>query len=202
MATIGYARVSTKDQSLDIQIEQLEAAGCTKIFREKVSGSQVDNRPKLRRMISVVEAGDVVIVARLDRLARSTRDLLCIIDDLTAKGAKLRSIAEPWLDTTSDLGQLVMTILGGLAQFERSLIMARTQAGIAKAKENGVQFGRKRRLNAKQKQIIGERYRKGETITELAADFGVGVGTIHRALHEGEAAADAMPLLGIDVNAV
>jgi DNA invertase Pin-like site-specific DNA recombinase len=187
MTTIGYARVSTKDQSLDIQNEQLEAAGCAKVFAEKVSGAQADNRPKLQKMLRSVEPGDVVIITRLDRLARSTRDLLCIVDELTSRGAKLRSLAEPWCDTTSDLGQLVLTILGGLAQFERSLIMTRTQAGIAKAKENGVEFGRPRRLNARQKQIIAERYTKGETIAQLAAEFECGVGTIHRAIHGGNA---------------
>ncbi len=183
MTTIGYARVSTKDQSLDIQIKQLGDAGCTKIFREKVSGANADNRSQLQKMLRSVQSGDVVIVARLDRLARSTRDLLAIVDELTSRGAKLRSLAELWCDTTSDLGQLVLTILGGLAQFERSLIMARTQAGIAKAKENGVEFGRPQRLNARQKQIIAERYTKGETIAQLAAEFECGIATIHRAIY-------------------
>jgi DNA invertase Pin-like site-specific DNA recombinase len=182
MTTIGYARVSTRDQSLEIQIEQLKAAGCEKIFHEKQSGAKSDNRPQLARLLKAVGPGDVVVITRLDRLARSSRDLLNIIHDLNEAGAAFRSLADPWCDTTTPHGKLILTVLGGLAEFERTLIMSRTEAGIQRAREMGKTFGRPVRLNAKQKRIIADRYGRGETITALAADFEVGVATIHRAL--------------------
>jgi DNA invertase Pin-like site-specific DNA recombinase len=184
MATIGYARVSTRGQDLTLQQEALKAAGCEKVFFEKISGAKSD-RLQLTRLLKAVDIGDIVIVTRLDRLARSTRDLLNTIHALTEAGAKLRSLAEPWCDTTTSLGELVLTILGGLAQFERSLIMARTQAGIMKARELGVTFGRPPRLNTRQKRMIAERYAKGETMAALAEEFGVGEATVWRALHLG-----------------
>jgi DNA invertase Pin-like site-specific DNA recombinase len=182
MAIIGYARVSTNGQDLTLQEEQLKAAGCTRIYAEKKSGAKSD-RPKLKRLLNEVDQGDVVIVTRLDRLARSTLDLLHIVDTLTKAGAQFRSLADAWCDTTTPHGKLMLTILGGLAEFERNLIMCRTQAGIARARELGVAFGRPRRLNARQKQIIAERYANGETMRELADAFSVSEPTIWRALH-------------------
>ena len=173
MTTIGYARVSTRDQDLTLQHEALRAAGCTKVFAEKRSGARSD-RPQLARLLRAVAPSDVVVVTRLDRLARSTLDLLNTVDVLTKAGAEFRSLADAWCDTTTPHGKLMLTVLGGLAEFERSLIMARTQAGIAKARELGVTFGRPVRLNARQRRLIAERYGRGETMRELAADFGVG----------------------------
>ena len=184
MATkYGYARVSTTSQDLTLQQEALAKAGCAKVYYEKLSGARSDNRPQLCRLLKVVNVGDVVIVTRLDRLARSTRDLLNTVHELTEAGAKLRSIAEPWCDTTTPLGELVMTILGGIAAFERSLIMARTQAGIAKAREIGKDFGRPPKLNARQKRMIADRYAQGGTMQALADEFGVSQPTIWRAVH-------------------
>jgi DNA invertase Pin-like site-specific DNA recombinase len=179
---IGYARVSTQGQDYTLQEEALKAAGCTRLFQEKISGARSDNRPKLCRLLKGLEPGDVVIVTRLDRLARSSRDLLNLIHDINTAGASFRSIADPWCDTTTPHGKLILTVLGGLADFERSLIMARTQAGIARARELGVTFGRPVRLNSRQKGMIAERYARGETMAALAADFGVGDATIWRAL--------------------
>jgi DNA invertase Pin-like site-specific DNA recombinase len=179
---VGYARVSTRGQDLDLQFEQLKATGCTKVFHEKMSGARSD-RPQLARMLKSLASGDVVVITRLDRLARSTLDLLNTVDAITTAGAEFRSVADAWCDTTTPHGKLMLTVLGGLAEFERSLIMARTQAGIEKAKANGVTFGRPMRLNPRQKRLIAERYSKGETMSELAVDFGVGVATVHRALH-------------------
>ena len=181
MTTIGYARVSTRDQDLTLQHEALRAAGCTKVFAEKRSGARSD-RPQLARLLRAVAPSDVVVVTRLDRLARSTLDLLNTVDVLTKAGAEFRSLADAWCDTTTPHGKLMLTVLGGLAEFERSLIMARTQAGIAKARELGVTFGRPVRLNARQRRLIAERYGRGETMRELAADFGVGEATVWRAL--------------------
>jgi DNA invertase Pin-like site-specific DNA recombinase len=181
MAIIGYARVSTRDQDLTIQREALTAAGCSKIYAEKISGAKWD-RPQLARLVKALEPGDILIVTRLDRLARSTRDLLNLVHKITEAGAQFRSLADTWCDTTNPHGRLFLTILGGLAEFERSLIMERTQAGIAKARKLGKTFGRPARLNAKQRGIIAERYATGATMAELAKEFEVGEATIWRAL--------------------
>jgi hypothetical protein len=139
VTTYGYARVSTRGQETTIQEEALRSAGCDRIHHEKVSGAKSDNRPQLCRLLKLVDVGDVVIVTRLDRLARSTRDLLNIVHTIGEADATFKSLAEPWADTTSDHGKLIFIILGGLAEFERSLIRSRTEAGIAKARELGVQ---------------------------------------------------------------
>jgi DNA invertase Pin-like site-specific DNA recombinase len=182
MAMIGYARVSTKEQDLTLQQEALKTAGCTKMFAEKMSGARSD-RPKLARLLHTLQPGDVVVVTRLDRLARSSRDLLNVVHEITEAGAGFKSLADAWCDTTSQHGKLLLTIMAGFAEFERGLIMARTQAGISRAKELGVTFGRPVRLNTRQKKMIGERYSKGETMQHLAEEFGVGTATIWRALH-------------------
>jgi len=138
---IGYARVSTDDQTLDQQRAALTAAGCKRIFEEKVSGAKRD-RPQLAALLHQLRDGDVVTVTRLDRLARSTRHLLDIAELLDAAKAGLRSLAEPWADTTSPAGRMVLTIFAGIAEFERSLIHERTSSGRAAAKAKGVRFGR------------------------------------------------------------
>jgi DNA invertase Pin-like site-specific DNA recombinase len=184
MATIGYARVSTNGQDLALQHEALKAAGCSKVLAEKVSGARSD-RPQLARMLKALEPGDRVVVTRLDRLARSTLDLLHTVDVITKTGAGFRSLADTWCDTTTPHGKLMLTVLGGLAEFERSLIMARTQAGIQRARERGVAFGRPTKLNAKQRRMIAERYAAGETAAALAREFEVGAATVWRALNGG-----------------
>jgi DNA invertase Pin-like site-specific DNA recombinase len=184
MATIGYARVSTNGQDLALQHEALEAAGCEKVFAEKISGARSD-RLQLARMLKALRAGDTVVVTRLDRLARSTLDLLHTVDVIGKAGAGFRSLADAWADTTTPHGKLMLTVLGGLAEFERSLIMARTQAGIQRAKERGVAFGRPTKLNPKQRRMIAERYAAGETAAALAREFDVGEATVWRALNGG-----------------
>jgi DNA invertase Pin-like site-specific DNA recombinase len=179
---VGYARVSTNGQDLTLQHEALKAAGCSKVFAEKISGARSD-RPQLARMLKSLEPGDVVIISRLDRLARSTLDLLHLVDTITTAAASIKSLADAWCDTTTAHGKLMLTVLGGLAEFERSLIMARTQAGIARAREQGVAFGRKPRLNPRQKRMIAERHGQGATIAELAEEFECGAATIWRAVH-------------------
>jgi DNA invertase Pin-like site-specific DNA recombinase len=187
VATVyGYARVSTREQDLTIQREALRAAGCTKVYAEKMSGIRSD-RPQLARLLNAIEPGDTVIVTALDRLARSTLDLLNTIDVITKAGAQFRSLADTWCDTTTDHGKLMLTVLAGLAQFERSLIMKRTQAGITRARELGVTFGRPTKLNPRQRRMLAERYAKGETMAALASEFGVGEATVWRALHGKEA---------------
>jgi len=134
---LGYARVSTDDQDLALQRKALREAGCRRTYAEKVSGARRD-RPELERLLE----GDVVVVTRLDRLARSTRDLLDIAERLRDVDAGLRSLAEPWADTTSPAGRMVLTVFAGIAEFERALILGRTSAGREAAKQRGVRFGR------------------------------------------------------------
>src|ERR1700704_3661482 len=129
----GYARVSSDGQSVDAQVRQLTKAGCKKVFREIASRAKTD-RAQLRRLLDVLDAGDVLTVTRLDRLARSTRDLLNTLAAITAKKAGFRSLGDTWADTTSSHGRLMLTVLGGLAEFERDLIRARTGEGRERAK--------------------------------------------------------------------
>src|SRR5262249_2057950 len=139
MTAYGYARVSTDGQSLACQDAELHAAGCVKVYAEKISGAR-SNRPELAKVFKRLDTGDVLIVTRLDRLARSTRDLLNILDDSAKRGAGFKSLHDGWADTTSPHGRLMVTILAGLAEFERELILARTSDGRARAKARGVKF--------------------------------------------------------------
>ena len=137
----GYARVSMDGQSVEAQVRQLTKAGCKKVFREVASGAKTD-RAQLRRLLGQLEAGDVLTVTRLDRLARSTRDLLNTLAAITGKKAGFRSLGDAWADTTTSHGRLMLTVLGGLAEFERDLIRARTSEGRERAKARGVKMGR------------------------------------------------------------
>ena len=150
---VGYARVSTIEQNLDLQLQALKKVGCQKIYREKVSGA-TRQRPEFQRLLDQVRAGDVIIVCKLDRLARSTRDLLETIETIREAGAKFQSISEPWADTTTHAAKMIMTVFAGIAEFERDLIRERTGAGKEAAKKRGVQFGRLRKLNPEQAQLF------------------------------------------------
>ena len=179
MATYGYARVSTDGQSLASQQSQLAAAGCAKVYSEKISGARSD-RPELAKVIKRLEPGDVLVVTRLDRLARSTRDLLNVIHRVTEAGAGFKSLADAWADTSSSHGRLMLTVLGGLAEFERELIMARTSDGRRRAKAAGVKFGRPSALSPHQRREAIQRAADGATQTELARSYGVSQATISR----------------------
>jgi DNA invertase Pin-like site-specific DNA recombinase len=179
---IGYARVSTTKQDYAIQVDALKAAGCETIFTEKVSGKSTDGRREFKRMMKALSPGDTVVVTKLDRLARSGRDLLNILHDLEQGACGFVSLGETWCDTTSDVGKLILTIMGGIAEFERKLIVSRTEAGIVRARENGKKFGRPARLDVGQKRKIAERYAAGETMAELAVEYDCGEATIFRAL--------------------
>mgnify|MGYP007100092560 CR=1 FL=1 len=181
---IGYARVSTDGQSLDAQIEALRAAGCERIASEKESGARRD-RPALRRLLASLRPGDVLVVTRLDRLARSTMDLLNILHGVGESGAAFRSIADVWADTSTPHGRLMVTLLAGIAEFERALIMARTAEGRRRAKERGVRFGRKTVLNPKQVEEVRVRAGLGESVRELGESYGVGKSTIARVVKGG-----------------
>jgi DNA invertase Pin-like site-specific DNA recombinase len=172
MAIFGYCRVSTDGQSLAAQHSQLHAAGCDKIFAEKISGA-VTNRPELTKALAELQDGDVLLITRLDRLARSTRDLLNILDTVAKAGAGFRSLSDHWADTTTPHGRLMLTVLGGISEFERSLIMSRTGDGRARAKARGVKFGRKPKLTAEQRNEALARRSAGETLASIAQSYGM-----------------------------
>jgi DNA invertase Pin-like site-specific DNA recombinase len=176
----GYARVSTDGQSVDAQVKRLRAAGAGKVFRETASGAKTD-RAQLRKALDQLESGDVLMVTRLDRLARSTRDLLNTLDAVTKAGAGFRSLGDTWADTTTAHGRLMLTVLGGLAEFERDLIRARTGEGRARAKANGVRMGRKPKLTPHQKQeALRRRDRGEESLAEIGRSYNVSGWTIAR----------------------
>jgi DNA invertase Pin-like site-specific DNA recombinase len=179
MTVYGYARVSTDGHSLSAQLAELKAAKCTKMFQEKVSGAR-SNRKQLMRLMAVLEKGDVLVVTRLDRLARSTRDLLNLLGTVAEKGAGFKSLRDTWADTTTAHGCLMLTVLGGLAEFERELIRTRTGEGRARAKARGVVLGRKPKLTSHQKREAIARREAGEVLTEIARSYNVSHSTISR----------------------
>jgi DNA invertase Pin-like site-specific DNA recombinase len=182
MANIGYARVSAADQDFEAQVERLKAAGCSKVFAEKASGKSTNGRHQLDRALKALQPGDTLVTVKLDRLARSIRDLLRLLDDVKATGARFKALDDPWLDTTTPAGELILTVMGGLAEFERKLIRQRCQDGIERAKAKGTTFGRPSALDAGQRRKIAERYAAGETMAELAREYECGEATIWRAL--------------------
>ena len=179
MTTYGYARVSTDGQSLASQDAQLHAAGCAKVFAEKVSGAKSD-RVELAKVLKRLDKGDVLVVTRLDRLARSTRDLLNILDTIGKAGAGFKSLADPTIDTTSPHGKLILAVLAALAEFERSMILARTSDGRARAKAKGVRFGRKPSLTGHQREEALGRLANGESQADVARSYNVSQSTISR----------------------
>jgi DNA invertase Pin-like site-specific DNA recombinase len=176
----GYARVSTDGQSEAAQVAALRKHGAAKVIREVASGAKTD-RTRLRRVIDQLDAGDVLMVTRLDRLARSTRDLLNTLATIADRKAGFRSLADKWADTTTAHGRLMLTVLGGLAEFERDLIHARTSEGRERAKARGVKMGRKPKLTNHQKhEAIRRRDELGEPLREIARSYNVSHSTISR----------------------
>lgn len=178
MAIVGYARVSTQDQNLTGQIEALKAAGATSIYKEKVSGARAD-RKQLDKLMSTIQNGDVV-VTKLDRLGRSTRELLDLIDRIGKAGAAFRSLGDPLFDTAGAQGRLLVTMLAAIAEFERELIRERTGDGRKRAMANGVKFGRKLKLSEYQRAEAVKRRAGGETLTSIAKSYGVAISMISR----------------------
>jgi DNA invertase Pin-like site-specific DNA recombinase len=175
----GYARVSTDGQSVDAQVLQLTRAGCEKVFRETASGAKTD-RQQLRRALAQLDTGDLLMVTRLDRLARSTRDLLNALATITDRKAGFRSLGDAWADTTTAHGRLMLTVLGGLAEFERELIRTRTGEGRARAVARGVKLGRKPKLTPHQQREAIKRRDAGEAVREIARSYAVSHSTISR----------------------
>jgi DNA invertase Pin-like site-specific DNA recombinase len=175
----GYARVSTGAQDLTNQVAQLKAAGCSTIFREKMTGTHAE-RPQFKKLMSRLATGDVVVIPAVDRLSRDTTDLLVIARDMQRAGAGLRSIAEPVVDTTSDFAELVLAMLGVAAKLERRRIMERTARGRADAKAKGVKFGRKPILTPHQQKEARKRVEAGEPQRSVARSYNVSQATISR----------------------
>ena len=176
----GYARVSTEAQDLAPHVAQLKAAGCEKVFREKITGTTAD-RPQLKKLMAALAHGDVVIIPAVDRLLpRDTTDLMVIARDMQRAGAGLRSLSEPVLDTTGDFAELVLAMLGVSAKLERRRIAERTARGRADAKAKGVKFGRKPKLTLHQQREARERVASGETQRSVARSYNVDQATISR----------------------
>src|ERR1700756_892757 len=179
MAIVGYARVSTQDQHLTGQLEALKAAGAEAVYREKISGARAD-RPQLAKLMASLREGDVVLVTKLDRLGRSTRELLDLIERIGMAGAAFRSLGDPLFDTSGAQGRLLVTMLAAIAEFERELIRERTSAGRERAMAEGVKFGRKRKLSDYQRAEAIKRRSAGETLAAIAKSYGVDISMISR----------------------
>jgi DNA invertase Pin-like site-specific DNA recombinase len=177
----GYARVSTDDQNPDLQIGALKNAGCKTVFRDDGLSGATTKRPALLRCLKKLEHGDTLIVWKLDRLGRSLRDLIAMLDDLKHRGVKFRSLTEA-IDTETPTGRAMWQMIGVLAELERSLISERTRAGAKAAKARGVKFGRKPKLTAQQKAHARKLIESGERREEVAGLLNVNRSTLYRAL--------------------
>jgi DNA invertase Pin-like site-specific DNA recombinase len=176
---VGYARVSSTGQSLEVQLDALAAAGCDKVFSEKMSGRSTEGRGQLSEALDFVRAGDTLVVTRLDRLARSVADLFTILDRLMAKGVSFRCLAQAGVDTDSSTGRLMLGILGAVAAFETDIRKERQAEGIAKAKAAGVYRGRKPSVDVGQVRALGG---EGLGATEIARRLGIGRASVYRAM--------------------
>lgn len=180
---LGYARVSTDDQATAAQLDALHAAGCERVFEERASGGRWD-RPELQRMIDQLRKDDVIVVWKLDRLSRSLKDLLTIMEKVDAAGAGFQSLTEA-IDTTTPAGRMMMQMVGVFAEFEREMIRERTRAGLERARKKGRHPGRKPKLSSEQRQEVRDLVTSGKrTEAEAARLFGVHRSTICRLMRE------------------
>ena len=176
---VGYARVSSLGQSLDTQIEKLNAFGCERLFQEKKSGASTSKREAVKAALEFCREGDVLVITKLDRLARSMFDLQGITQELERKKVDL-VVLDQKIDTTTPTGRLTFHLLGAVAEFERDLINERRNEGMEKAKERGVRFGRKPKLSDAEAEELRSAYREGEKPSELMKRFGVSKATFYR----------------------
>ncbi len=193
MSNYGYARVSTGGQELELQLAELRTAGCGRIFCEKETGAR-DNRRELKRMLRTLKSDDVVIVTALDRLTRGGPfKMLSVLNDITSRGAAYRSLAEPWADTTHELGEVLAALVGYIARKTRDDIIRRTTAGRERARANGVKFGRPPKLSAEQRQEALARRGAGESQSTVALAYKVSCSTISRLDRAGRPAREVCP---------
>ncbi|MFC6199392.1 recombinase family protein [Ponticaulis profundi] len=184
---IGYGRVSTRDQDTKLQEEALEAAGCERIFVETASGAQFD-RPRLKELLTFARPGDTIVVYKLDRMARSLRQLLATMDDLKDRGIQFQSLSET-IDTSSSMGQLIFQIVGAFGEFERQLIRERTIAGLEHARSKGRVGGRPAAMKPHQIDVARALLAQGNlNVSEIADELGVSVSTIYRYVPGGRSA--------------
>ena len=176
---IGYARVSTTDQNLEMQLAALKEANCGRIYQEKISGAKRE-RLELQRLLDQLRPDDIVVVWKLDRLARSTQHLLELVELIRIAGASFCSLSEPWADTTSHSCKMIMTVFAGIAEFERDLIRERTSAGRIAAQKRGVRFGRPEKMNEEQKSLARRLLQENKSVSEIAKTFNVHKATIYR----------------------
>ena len=179
---VGYARVSSRSQDYQAQVEALKSAGCEKIYSEKKSAKNTE-RPEFMRLMKALKPGDVVVVTRLNRLVRSSRDLHNVLHDLQEIACGFLSLRENWCNTETPAGKLMLAIVGAINQFEREMIRERCEEGIARAKALGTKFGRHNALDPGQRRKVAQLHAKGATVRSLADQYEVGVATIHRALN-------------------
>lgn len=177
----GYARVSTDDQNTAMQLTALKKAGCKTIFKDEGLSGATAKRPALIRCLKKLEAGDTLIVWKLDRLGRSLRDLISMLDDLKQRNVKFQSLTEA-IDTATPTGRAMWQMIGVLAELERSLIVERTQAGMKEARRRGVTFGRKKKLTSAQIEKARKLIEAGERVEDVARLWNVGRTTLYRAL--------------------
>jgi DNA invertase Pin-like site-specific DNA recombinase len=181
MSIVGYARVSSSSQNFDLQLEQLAAAGCEKVFAEKVTGTSRNDRQALAECLDWVREGDTLVVTRLDRLARSGRDLHEIIAQLSAKQVGFRCVQQGAVDTTTSMGKLTLGILGAVAEFESDIRKERQREGIERAKAAGVYKGRKPTVDVEQVRSL---HNQGLGATEIATKLGIARASVYRALKD------------------
>lgn len=176
---IGYARVSTADQNLDRQVDQLSAAGCERIYQEKITGTKQD-RPELDRLLDNLRAGDEIIITDLTRLSRSTKDLFHLVELIEKKGANINSMKEAWIDTTTPHGKLLFTMFAGISQFERDLISQRTKEGLDGARARGRKGGRPPISQADLEKALKLYNSKDYSLKEIKEMTGVSKTTVYR----------------------
>lgn len=176
---IGYARVSTQDQNLNRQLDQLKEAGCEKVFQEKMTGTKKE-RPELERLLDTLRPGDTIIVSDLTRLSRSTKDLFTLVDQIEKVGANIKSLHETWLDTTTPQGKLMFTFMAGISQFERDLISQRTKEGLTAARARGRNGGRPAKNPKALKTALKMYEDKEYSISEITEATGVSKTTLYR----------------------
>ncbi len=179
---LGYARVSTEGQDLAYQIDRLTKAGCTQIFHEKRSGKNTDDRPELHRLLAALQQGDTLFATVSDRVARDPLDMLLILHAVRKAGATLHLLDEAFVDTSSEMDDLITYLNGWAARQHRLRILYNTAVGRERAKQRGVKFGRPRKLGPVERQQIAERRRRGESCRRIAQAYGVSESTISRSL--------------------